>query len=108
MHSPTESTTLKDYSNGSIDYSNVANIVDSCSVSQTNSLHQEAYALTSQQQVNVHIGSSSKKLLVQCATAIFDGQLIIEKDYSSNVCWLFFLPYRNCQFCHIEIISLDT
>lgn len=75
MHSPTESTTLKDYSNGSIDYSNVANIADSCSVSQTNSLHQEAYALTSQQQVNVHTGSSSKQLLVQCATAISDGQL---------------------------------
>ena len=44
MHSPMESTTLKDYSNGSIGYPSVANISDSCSVSQTNSLQQEAYA----------------------------------------------------------------
>lgn len=75
MHSPMESTTLKDYSNGSIDYSSVANISDACSVSQTNSLQQEAYASTGHQQDNVYTGSSSKQLLVQCATAISEGKL---------------------------------
>jgi len=75
MHSSMESTNLKDYSNGSIDYLSVANISDSCSVSQTNSLQQESYASTGHQQDNVHTGSSSKQLLVQCATAISEGGL---------------------------------
>jgi len=63
MHSPMESTTLKDDSNGSIDYSTVTSISVSCSVSQTNSLQQEAYASTEHRQDNVHTGSSSRQLI---------------------------------------------
>uniref|UniRef100_A0A0D6R702 Uncharacterized protein n=1 Tax=Araucaria cunninghamii TaxID=56994 RepID=A0A0D6R702_ARACU len=92
VHSPTESANLKAYSDVTTDYPAVLPITpqtvseeQSSLMFQTSSSQQESCTSIIQQDVDMDEGSSSKQLLIQCATAISDGKLELASEIISKL-----------------------
>ncbi|GLJ55792.1 hypothetical protein SUGI_1198010 [Cryptomeria japonica] len=82
VHSPTESTNLRVYSDSTLDYPTVrafppqaGSEEHSSFLYQTSSSNQEIYTSTIQQEMDLDEGIPCKQLLIRCASAISEGKL---------------------------------
>lgn len=88
VHSPTESTNLRVYSDSTLDYPTIpaiptqaGNEENSSFLYQTSSSNQEPDSSSTQQEMDLDEDISCKQLLIRCASAISDGKL----DLANNI-----------------------